>query len=243
MVPNRKPASRLYVTAELETGGTIGLSDAQAHQLRNVLRLATGASVALFNGRSGEFVAELEVEKRRVTAHVGERRRPQDDGADIWLAFSPVKHERLTFMIEKASELGASRLMPVITARTQNARVNAQRLGETAREAAEQCERLTIPQMDEPRSLATLIAQWDASRRLFLCAEAGETQPAMRAFAAWSGPSAVLVGPEGGFSPGEFETLRGHEAVVTVSLGATILRTETAATAALACWQAAAAAK
>jgi 16S rRNA (uracil1498-N3)-methyltransferase len=153
----------------------------------------------------------------------------------LTLLFAPIKSARLDFLVEKATELGATHLRPVMTERTQADRVNTRRLRETAREAAEQCGRMDVPIVDEPEKLAAVLAKWPGEAPLYLCAESGEAIPMRDAVMA--GPGAVLVGPEGGFSPAEFTHLRGLPFVVPVSLGPRILRAETAAIAALTCWQ------
>jgi 16S rRNA (uracil1498-N3)-methyltransferase len=228
-------AARLYVTGDLAPSGEIALDEGQAHYLRNVLRLAPGARVALFNGREGEVAAELTaVGKRSATAKVLTQTRPQSAEPDLWLLFAPLKRARVDFIAEKATELGVSRLQPVITRRTQGGRVPGDRLSAIAIEAAEQCERLTIPAVAEPIALASLAEGWPAERRLIICDETGGGGPIAKVLADLPpGPLAVLIGPEGGFASGELESLAPIPLVIRVSLGPRILRADTAVVAVL----------
>lgn len=228
-------AARLYVTGDLTLGGEIALDEGQAHYLRNVLRLAPGARIALFNGLDGEVSAELTaVGKRSATAKVLSQSRLQAAEPDLWLLFAPLKRARVDFIAEKATELGVSRLQPVITRRTQGGRVPGDRLSAIAIEAAEQCERLTIPTVVEPVALAALAEGWPAERRLIICDETGGGGPIAKVLADLPpGPLAVLIGPEGGFAPGELETLSAIPLVTPVSLGPRILRADTAVVAVL----------
>jgi len=221
----------------------VALDAGQAHRLATVLRLKTGAEIALFNGRDGEWRATLEhMDKRGGTARITAQLRPQGGEPDLWLAFAPLKHARLAFLVEKACELGVSALLPVMTRRTQGSpgsRIRAERLRKTAIEAAEQCERLSVPRVAEPVALAALLTDWPADRRLLIAAER-QGAPAIAEVAAGAhpGPLGVLVGPEGGFAPGELDVATQHANVSCVSLGPRILRAETAALAALAILQA-----
>jgi 16S rRNA (uracil1498-N3)-methyltransferase len=238
-----KIATRLYVEQDLEEGQPLGLDHAQAHYLRSVLRLQGGARLALFNGRDGEWLAEIEgLGKGWASLKPLERLREQIREPDLWLVFAPIKRARIDFLAEKATELGVSRLLPAMTRRTNVERVNVDRLAANAREAAEQTERLSVPEVEEPRPLETILGGWPAERPLIACAEAGEAVPLAEHLAGWQRdagqPAAILTGPEGGFAPEEFELLRGHPQVSLVSLGPRILRADTAALAALACWQA-----
>jgi 16S rRNA (uracil1498-N3)-methyltransferase len=249
MNSNPRIETRLYVEGDLVAGVRLDLSPSQFHQLKTVQRLASGSHVALFNGRDGEWLARVELDKKSARAHPVEKIREQTPLADLWLLFAPIKHGRVDFLVEKATELGVSKLMPVVTERTQVARVNTSRFAEAAREAAEQCERLDVPRIAEPAKLDVALKDWDASRRLFLCAESGAAMPVLEAFqkthltlpsppVGAGAKIAILIGPEGGFSPAEFARLRALDYVTPVSLGRYILRAETAAIAALACWQA-----
>ncbi len=235
-----KPATRLYVAADLAAGARVALGPAEAHRLKHVLRLKPGQGIALFNGRDGEFGATIAELGRDGGAAVAEDRvRPQHGGADLWLVFALLKRPRLEWLVEKATELGASALVPVTTARTVAERVNPARLEAIAREAAEQSERLDLPALHATRTLAALLAQWQAGRRLVLCDETGTAPPiAARAAALGPGPIACLTGPEGGFAESELDALRKLPFVFPVGLGPRVLRGETAAVAALAVLQA-----
>jgi len=236
-----RPAStRLFVDAELGEGAAVDLGRDQAHYLRAVLRLEAGALLLVFNGRDGEWLAEAErLEKGAARLALLEQRRPQDEAQGPALAFAPVKKGPMDFLVQKAVELGVSALWPVVTERTNVARVNLDRLRANAREAAEQCGRLTLPEIAAPaaldRALAGLADRWT----VFWCAESGAAQPIADALGAAPAvrPAAFVTGPEGGFSPSELDALRGNALITPISLGPRILRAETAALAALACWQ------
>jgi 16S rRNA (uracil1498-N3)-methyltransferase len=235
--------TRLYVEAALGPGLAVALDEGRAHFLRNVLRLRPGDAVALFNGRDGEWSAEVaSLGKRDAELRVAAQRRPQEPDADLWLVFAPIKRQRIDLLAEKASELGVAALWPVLTERTAVARVNRERLAANAIEAAEQTERLSVPRIFEPVTLRELANRWDGKRRLLLCAEAGAARPIGEVLGEIARnappPCAVMTGPEGGFAPGELDLLGKLPFVTAVGLGPRILRADTAAMAALACWQA-----
>jgi 16S rRNA (uracil1498-N3)-methyltransferase len=230
---------RLHVPADLGDGLVVGLSPEQAHYLRNVLRLGAGAALRLFNGRDGEFEAQLDgIGKGWASVALGARRRAPEAELDLWLLFAPVKRARLDFLVEKATELGVSALLPVWTRRTVVERVNLERLEANAVEAAEQTERLSVPQIHGPQPLDHLLREWPAERRLLTCAESGAALPLGSALRELSPPFAVLVGPEGGFDESELDALRELPFVTAVGLGPRVLRADTAALAALAVVQA-----
>ena len=237
--------ARLYVPDDLAAGQTVGLTAGQAHYLRHVMRLEPSQQVALFNGRQGEWLARIDGFGRGwCSLSLEAQTRPQAAEPDIWLAFAPIKRARLDFLVQKAVELGVASLQPVFTQYTDVRRVNTERMAANVVEAAEQCERLTLPAVGEPKTLAELLAEWPSARRLLVCAEAGTAEPLQRVLAgagAASGkaPWGLLTGPEGGFAPSELDALRNLPFVTPVSLGPRILRAETAAISALACWQAA----
>ncbi|MEM7225219.1 MAG: 16S rRNA (uracil(1498)-N(3))-methyltransferase [Pseudomonadota bacterium] len=238
-----KIETRLFVEADLDAGATVGLDHARAHFLRSVLRLGRGAAIALFNGRDGEWLGHIEgLGKGWASIQVEAQLRAQDSTPDLWLVFAPIKRARIDFLAEKATELGVSRLQPIMTRYTAVSRVNRERLAANAREAAEQCRRLTVPEVLEPRELFDLLADWPAERRLLLCAESGPAQPIAAALgdlaAGGAAPCAVLTGPEGGFAPVELDGLLKLPFVTPVGLGPRVLRADTAALAALATWQA-----
>jgi 16S rRNA (uracil1498-N3)-methyltransferase len=236
-----RSATRLYLAASLSAGAAIELDSAQAHKLRNVLRLRQGALVAAFNERDGEFLCRLREQGRRDANLVVEaqHRTPQAE-ADIWLVFAPIKRARFDWLIEKATELGTSVLVPVWTERTQAERINRERLHAQAVAAAEQCERLSLPGIAEAQSLDKLISTWPAERRLIVCDETGGGEPvaAMLATVTPGQPAAILIGPEGGFAERELDAIGKLPIVNRVGLGPRVLRAETAALAALAVFQA-----
>jgi len=233
---------RLYTTHDLAAGASVPLTDGQAHYLRTVMRRGAGDPVHLFNGRDGEWRAALETPGRKAAvARIEAALRAQDEEpADgPWLLFAPVKRAPIDLIAEKATELGATALIPVTTARTNAARVNVARLRARAIEAAEQCGRLSVPAVRDPVALDAAFADWPPARRLLVCDEAGRAGPIADALADGSGePLAVMIGPEGGYAPGELDAVRKLPFVTPVSLGGRILRAETAAIAALACVQA-----
>jgi 16S rRNA (uracil1498-N3)-methyltransferase len=226
---------RLFLATPLAEGDEVAASAAQAHYLAHVMRRALGDPVVLFNGQDGEWEARIIALRRDRAAFVVERcLRPQSPGADLWLAFAPVKRDATDLIIQKATELGAAALLPVTTARTNAGRINAERLAAIATEAAEQSERLTVPPVRGLVDLPTLLRDWPADRRLVV---AMERVSAPRAAPA-AGPAGLLVGPEGGFTERELDVLRSHPFVVAASLGPLILRAETAAIVGLALLQA-----
>ena len=235
---------RLFVEADLRPGTAVPLARAQAHYLFSVMRLGPGDPLLVFNGRDGEWLAEVaEAGKKAGSFACREATRPQADPPDLWLAFAPVKRTRTDLIVEKATELGCRRIVPVLTRRTQADRVRTDRLRAHAVEAAEQSGRLTVPEVAEPVTLVTLITlieESDPPRRILFCDESGAAPPALAALAdADAGPWAVLIGPEGGFDAEERNRLAALPMARPVSLGPRILRAETAAVAALALWQAA----
>lgn len=235
----RPPKVRLHVAEPLAAGGEVELGPAPSHYLRNVMRLAAGDRVALFNGVDGEWLAEIEsCGRRSCRLRVRALLRGQADEPGPALLFAPIKRPRLETLVEKATELGAAALEPVLTRRTVVAgRLDPERLARIAAEAAEQCGRLTLPRIAEPRRLDERLAHWPASRRLYLCDETGGGRGIAAALAEF-GPGDLLVGPEGGFDPEELAQLWTKVYVTPVDLGPRVLRAETAALAALSCWQA-----
>ncbi|MBA3519112.1 MAG: 16S rRNA (uracil(1498)-N(3))-methyltransferase [Rhizobiales bacterium] len=233
-------SQRLFVRADLHAGAEIEAERGHANYLVNVLRLKTGDAVRLFNGRDGEWRARIgEASRKRCVLALEEQTQPQTAAPDLHYLFAPLKHARLDYMVQKAVEMGAGRLRPVITRHTQVSRVNLERMEANAIEAAEQCGILALPTIDEPAALLEVIAGWDPARHLIFCDESAPVSNPAKALRELSrGPAAVLIGPEGGFSADERDTLRRLPYVTALSLGPRILRADTAAVAALALAQA-----
>lgn len=233
---------RLFVDEPLGEGQTIRLDAGQAHYLFGVMRTAVGEHVALFNGRDGEWTAEItDARKKGGTLTCLGQAAAQLDPPDLWLMFAPIKKARTDFIVEKAAEMGARRIVPVLTAFTNSERVRVDRLQAHAIEAAEQCGGTFVPEVAEPVKLATLLDGWDPARRLMFCDETLSTQAGRAALDPdddeSGAPWAILIGPEGGFSEEERRRLRAMEGARAVRLGPRILRADTAAVAALALWQ------
>jgi 16S rRNA (uracil1498-N3)-methyltransferase len=229
---------RLYVASPLGAGARVELDAAQANYLGNVMRLKQGDRLLVFDGISGEWLAEVvESSKRRMTLSVDDPTRPQEGVPDLWLAFAPVKKGRVDWLVEKAVELGVARLVPVVTQRTIVDKLNLDRMRAHIIEAAEQCGRTALADIDEPVQLDGFLRTHDPERTLYFADESGGASPATT-FA--SAPSIILTGPEGGFAPDEAAAIRGASNAKPISLGPRILRAETAALAAIAAWMAAA---
>jgi len=229
-------AQRLFVEADLAAGASVACSAEQANYLRNVLRLEVGDPILVFNGRDGEWRAELaEAGKRAAVLLVGAQVRGQQGGPDIDYLFAPLKRARLDYLVQKATEMGVARLKPVLTRRTTPERVNMQRMRANAVEAAEQCGILRIPELHAPAKLERVVAGWDAGRMLVFCDEGSDQSGPLAMLAKLRpGPLALLIGPEGGFAEAERELLSSKPFVTRIPLGPRILRADTAAVAALA---------
>lgn len=229
-------SQRLFVDHPLGQGARVSCTPEQASYLRSVLRLAEGDEILIFNGRDGEWRARLsEVGKRGAALEAASLVRAQTGGPDLTYIFAPLKRARLDYMVQKATEMGAARLVPVLTRHTVAERVNLDRMRANAIEAAEQCGILRVPEIAEPRKLAALLQSWDASRALIFCDEdAEQSNPLSTLALLHPGPLAVLVGPEGGFSPDERDMIRALPQATALSLGPRIMRADTAAIAALA---------
>ena len=233
---------RLFIPHDLAPGAELALDPGQSRYLAAVMRQAVGDEVALFNGRDGEWRAKISaVTKRAVAVRAEALARPQAAGPDLELIVALVKRGRLETIVEKAAELGARRVRLVATERTNADRARVERLSAIATEAAEQTGRLDVPEIFEPVKLDRLMADWPEGRRLLFCDEAGDAKPILDALKDQpkGGPWAILIGPEGGFSPRERQMLRAAPLVTPASLGPRILRADTAAISALTLWQAA----
>ncbi len=251
-----QPSLRLFTDQPLKPDSEVALAPAQAHYLGRVMRREAGAPLLLFNGRDGEWSAELaKIIKSRAVAKLIEQTRPQKKSPDLWLLFAPVKRAPLDQIAQKATELGVLLMQPIKTARTIVTRVREDRLLANAIEAAEQCERLDVPEIRPFEKLAPLIENWrgkNPDRRIIFCDEAGDdakkrwggsaglAPPMLEALGRFEfgAPWAILTGPEGGFSAQERDLLRGQDFVVPVRLGPRLLRADTAAFAAITLWQA-----
>lgn len=236
--PNSAP--RLFIDQPLGDGLELRIEGGQAHYLLSVMRLKTGAAVKLFDDRSGEWLGEVTgTGKRDLTVRIAAKLREREAVPDLWLCVAPIKRGRIDWVVEKASELGVARLVPVATRRAVVDKLNADRLRAHMIEAAEQCERTALPLLAGVVSLDSLLRDWPAERRLFFADEEGGA-PMLDAIRANPGPAAILIGPEGGFHPDERAAIRAAPAAAPVSLGPRILRAETAALTAVSVWMAAA---
>jgi len=244
---------RLYVEHPLAAGRPVAFDRDQANYLVNVLRLKPGGELLLFNGRDGEWRARLAGGRKSAAAEVGERARAQPRASDLHFLFAPLKHARLDYLVQKAVEMGASRLQPLMTRHTQVARINLERMRANVIEAAQQCGILNLADVAKPQAFDEFVANADPDRLLVFCDEDAEVKdPAAALAAARAGPTAllpadaaaappslaVLIGPEGGFAEEERASLLKRPNVVRLALGPRILRADTAAVAALALVQA-----
>jgi 16S rRNA (uracil1498-N3)-methyltransferase len=232
---------RLFMPAKLAQGSVVSATKDQAHHLFHVLRLKAGEIVRLFNGADGEFKAEITgADKKGVEMSVQEQIRPQTPEPDLWLCAAPIKKAHFDFMMEKAAELGVSEIQPILTQRTQVREINADRIYAICREAAEQSDRLSVPAIGLPVSLADLVDLFPKDRALIVCAEYGDAKPVHDALLNLKNftKAAIVTGPEGGFAQEELDMLRKAPNAHFVRLGPRILRADTAAIAALTCWQA-----
>jgi 16S rRNA (uracil1498-N3)-methyltransferase len=238
-------APRLFVDAPLRAGEKVTLERNQSNYLGNVLRLSAGDTILVFNGRDGEWRAAIAGRKRPDSLSVVAQTRPQDRLPDLAYVFSPLKHARLDYMVQKAVEMGASSLQPVLTRFTQVARVNGERMRANVIEAAEQCGILSVPEISEPVKLDALIRAWRSERLLVFCDEDADVKDPVAALNSTRGGGltgpvglSVLIGPEGGFAEEERAALVALPNTIRLALGPRILRADTAAVAALALVQA-----
>ena len=231
---------RLFLEAGLSPGTSVAMDKDQFNYLANVLRMKEADRILVFNGRDGEWSAQLQFEsKKKITLKIGDVVRPQPEPSDLVYLFAPLKQARLDYVVQKAVEMGAGVLQPVLTHHTHSGRSNLRRLERNVIEAAEQCGVLSLAQCREPARLDRLLESWDSNRRLIYCDEAAQTHNPIEALQALSkSPLALLIGPEGGFSDDERALLRSRDFVTAIPLGPRILRADTAAVAALALVQA-----
>jgi len=233
-----KSAPRLFVTEPLTTGALVRIEGNAAHYLTRVMRAASGDAVILCDDVTGEWAARVsDAGKRDVVLEVVAMLRPREAVPDLWLCPALLKKDRFDLILEKATELGAARIQPLITRRCVADKLNLERARTITTEAAEQCARTALPELAEPVKLDALLASWPEDRALFFADENGGA-PAAAAFSAHQGPVAILTGPEGGFDDAERAAIRAHPAARAITLGPRILRGETAAIAALAAWMA-----
>lgn len=230
---------RLFVSTDLHATSTFSFDEKQSHYIKHVMRQKDGDVMLTFNGRDGEWQGTIAITKKNVTFTAQKQTRKQTNEGQLTLLFAPIKNNHGNMTVEKAVELGASALYPVITERTVVSRVPIDRYEAIAIEAAEQCERLSVPKIHDAQKLDVLLKSWNEHKHILLCAEAGEATPIASALASMNMPAlAVLVGPEGGFTDKEFSMLRGLPFVTPVTLGPRILRADTAAISALSIIQA-----
>jgi len=233
-----RSAPRLFVAEQLSKGANIRLEGPPAHYLAKVMRVAPGDAVVLCDDLTGEWAARVaEVGKREVALTVEKRLRPREEVPDFWLCPALLKKDRFDLLLEKATELGVRAIRPVVTRRCVADKLNRERARAIVVEAAEQCARTALPQLAAPARLDALLRDWPADRALFFADELGGA-PAAQAFAAHTGPAALLTGPEGGFDDAEREAIRALPQALPISLGPRILRGETAALAGVALWMA-----
>lgn len=231
-----RSAPRLFVHQRLEADAHLTLNGTQAHYLSRVMRAGVGDTVILCDDQTGEWAATVaEAGKREIALTVAQHLRPREPVPDLWLCPALLKKDRFDLLLEKATELGVAAIRPVVTHRCIADKLNAERARTIVTEAAEQCARTALPQLAQPVKLDRLLADWPRERMLFFADEEGG-EPAALAFAAHTGPAAILIGPEGGFDHGERAAIRAHCAARPVSLGPRILRGETATIAAVALW-------
>jgi 16S rRNA (uracil1498-N3)-methyltransferase len=233
-----KSAPRLFVTQVLRAGAMVQIEGNPAHYLARVMRVAPGDGVILCDDITGEWAARVdEVGKRDVTLEVAEHRRLRESVPDLWLCAALLKKDRFDLVLEKATELGAARIQPIVTRRCVADKLNLERARAITTEAAEQCARTALPELAEPVKLDAMLRDWPADRLLFFADEEGGT-PAAAAFGASTAPAAILTGPEGGFDAAERAAIRALPQARAIALGPRILRGETAAIAALGVWMA-----
>ncbi len=234
---NKKPRTRVYINENLCALTTFLVDGNQGHYLVNVLRINEGEYVAVFNGRDGEWLGEItKVGKGKAKITIEKKVGIQQEEKDIWYLYAPVKKARVDYMMQKVTELGVSRICPVVTKRTNLDRIKPEKIIANVIEASEQSGRMTIPEIDVMTSLEERLENWPEDRLLIFCDEAGDAV-AMDEIGADYKKSAILIGPEGGFTEEERQMIRAHKNSIAISLGPRVLRADTAAVAALSLWQ------
>ena len=235
-----KAKIRLYVNGKLEVHKEIKIQSKQLHYLTNVMRRKRDDILSIFNEVHGEFTGKIiNDSKRNLTIKLLQKIKDPEKKVDVWVIFAPVKKSSTDFIIQKATELGASCLVPVITERTITRNINLKRMQEIVIEASEQCERITIPEIKPIQKLADVICSWNKNRKIFYGDETERNQKEERSFnnqALFNPSGAILMGPEGGFSQNEISFLKSKEFVVPINLGPRILRSETAVISGLVFW-------
>ena len=233
-----KSTPRVFVDNALSVGAAIRIDGAAAHYLLSVMRLKMGSAVKLFDDRSGEYLATIaDADKRALTVSVDAHLRPRGDVPDLWLCQALIKKDRFDWIVEKSCELGIARFVPVHTSRCVVDKVKEERLRSHMIEAAEQCERTALPSITPLEKLAQMLKNWPTDRHLYYCNERGGASFTI-ALKDQPGPSAILIGPEGGFTDQEIALLSDHASAIAVSLGPRILRADTAAVTAISVWMA-----
>jgi 16S rRNA (uracil1498-N3)-methyltransferase len=234
-----KPKVRLFISQPFAAGDSLTLSESQSHYAAHVMRLDVNDPLVVFNGNDGEWLAVMEtIGKKKVTIELKKQTRKQTPAADLWLVFAPIKN-KTEFVVEKAVELGAAKILPVLTRHSVVKSINKEKLETNAIEAAEQCERIDVPPIENLQELPHLLAAWPQNRELLYADESGNGVAFKQLLPTLSAaPRAVLIGPEGGFSPEEQRLLKSKPFVKSFTMGPRILRADTASVAALACVQA-----
>ena len=236
-----QPKIRLHISDKLIPDKRLIISLKQSHYLINVMRKKIDENLLIFNDVCGEYLAKIEkIEKKKVSLNILQKLRNPEIKNDVWVMFAPVKKTPNEYIIQKATELGVSKILPILTERTITHKLNLNRLNDIATEASEQCERITIPEIFPPQKLINLIQDWDHERKILFCDETirhqgGEISPNNKLFPNSLG--AILIGPEGGFSSDEIEYIRQKNFVIPINLGPRILRSDTAVITALTIWQ------
>lgn len=234
---NKSSKIRLYIDMELKAGATHQVAGNQGHYLVNVMRLKMGEHISIFNGLAGEWLAEItKPGKGKANITIREKIAEQTHEPDLWYLFAPVKKARIDYMMQKATELGVSRICPVVTKRTNLERIKQDKLIANAVEAAEQCGRMSVPEIDPILTLDEVLDKWPEERMIIFCDEAGDAVQ-IKDINSESDKWAILIGPEGGFSEDERKMIRAQKNTIPITLGPRILRADTAAVAALSLWQ------